>query len=139
MQFCLYIQIGQYVSKPYSKKVYSKFHALRHKISTIYNVSLRYLAYVRRCYSLLPIMLKIFYVICQLADEFYEKSIFFHILVGFYPSKSARAFSLLHLTVCKWQFSISGQILFNRADKNKSTVSVLCLIFFGHALFCEWH
>ena len=51
-----------------------------------YNVLLRYLAFVSRCYSLLPIMLKIFHVICQLSDDFYEKGIFFHILVGFYPS-----------------------------------------------------
>ena len=40
---------------------------------TTYNVLLRYLAFVGRCYSLLPIMLKIFDVICQLADDFYEK------------------------------------------------------------------
>ena len=40
---------------------------------TTYNVLLRYLAFVSRCYSLLPIMLKIFDVICQLADDFYEK------------------------------------------------------------------
>ena len=46
---------------------------------TTYNVFLRYLAFISRCYSLLPIMLKIFDVICQLADDFYEKSIFFHI------------------------------------------------------------
>ena len=119
------------------KRCIAEFHALRHKTSTTYNVLLRYLAYVSRCYILLPIMLKIFYILCQLADDFYEKSIFFHILVGFYPSKSARAFSLLLLTIYKWQFSNSGQILFNRADKNKSTVSVLCLIFFGHALLYE--
>ena len=91
-------------------------------INTTYNVLLRYLAYVSRCCSLLPIMLKIFDVICQLADDFYEKSIFFHILeAGFCPSKSVRAFSLLLLTIRKWQFSVSGQYFFNRADKNKST------------------
>ena len=76
----------------------------------------------------MPIMLKIFDVIYQLADDFYEKSIFFHILVGLYPSKSVRAFSLL-------LFSVSGQIFFNRADKNKSTISVLCLIFFSAMLY----
>ena len=108
-------------------------------VITTYNVLLRYLAFVSRCYSLLPIMLKIFDVICQWADEFYEKRIFFHILVGVYPSKSVRASSLLLSTICKWQFSVSGQIFFNRADKNKSTVSVLCLIVFGHALLYEWH
>ena len=42
-------------------------------IFTTYNVLLRYLAFVSRCYSLTPIMLKIFDVICQLADDFYEK------------------------------------------------------------------
>ena len=42
-------------------------------VHTTYNVLLRYLAFVSRCYSLLPIMLKIFDVICQLADDFYEK------------------------------------------------------------------
>ena len=64
-----------------------------HTCNTTYNVLLRYLAYVSRCYSLLPIMLKIFDVICQLADDFYEKKkIFSHILVGYYPSKPARAF-----------------------------------------------
>ena len=83
---------------------------------TIYNVLLRYLAFVSRCYSLLPIKLKISEVICQLADDFNEKSIFFHILVGFYPSKSVRADSLLLLTICQWQFSVSGQIFFYRAD-----------------------
>ena len=71
------------------------------KINTIYNMLLRYLASVSRCYSLLPIMLKIFDVICQLADGFYEKSIFFHILVVIYPSKSVRAYSLLLVTICK--------------------------------------
>ena len=96
---------------------------------TTYNVLLRYLVFVSRCYILLPIMLKIFDVICQLADDFYEKVYIFHILVGFYPSKFVRAFSLLLLTICKWQFSVSGQIFFNTADKNKSTVSVHCLIF----------
>ena len=110
-----------------------------HSPLTTYNVLLRYLAFVNRCYCLLPIMLKIFDLICQLADDFYEKSIFSHILVRFYPSKSIRAFSLLLLTICKWQFSVSGQIFFNRADKNKRTVCVLCLIFFGHALLYEWH
>ena len=95
---------------------------------TTYNVLLRYLAFVSRCYSLLPTMLKIFDVICQLAEFLWKKYIF-HILVGFYPSKSVRAFSLL-LLICKWQFSVSGQIFFNRADKNKSTVSVLCLFIF---------
>ena len=88
-------------------------------INTTYNVLLLYLAFVSRCYSLLPIMLKIFDVICQLADDFYEKSIFFHILVGFYPSKFVRANSLLLLTICKWQFSVSGQIFINRADNKK--------------------
>ena len=107
----------------------------RETVTTTYNVLLRYLAYVSRCCSLLLIMLKIFVVICQLADDFREKSIFFHILVGFYPSNSVRAFSLLLLTICKWQFSVSGQIVFNRADKNKSTVSVFCLIFFSAMLY----
>ena len=69
-------------------------------------------------------------------NDFYEtKSICFHILVGFYPSKSARDFSPLLLTICKRQFSVNGQIFFNRADKNKSTVSVLCLIFFFFFFF----
>ena len=68
---------------------------------TTYNVLLQYLAFVSKGYSLLSIMLKSFDVICQLADDFYAKSIFFHILVGFYPSKSVRAFPLLLLTICK--------------------------------------
>ena len=99
-------------------------------VTASYNVLLRYLVFISRCYSLLSIMLNMFDVICQLADDFYEKSLFFQRLVGFYPTKSVRAFSLLLLTICKWQFSVSGQIIFNRADKNKSTVSVLCLICF---------
>ena len=39
--------------------------------------------------------------------------IFFHILVGFYPSKSDRDVSPLFFTICKRQFSVSRQILFN--------------------------
>ena len=66
-----------------------------------------------------------FDVICLLADDFYEKGIFFHILVGFHPSKSFRDSSLLLLTTCKRQFSVDGQIFFNRADKNKNTVIML--------------
>ena len=58
------------------------------------NVLFRYFDFASMCYSLLLVMLKIFAVICQLADDFYEK-IFFHILVGFYPSKSVREVSLL--------------------------------------------
>ena len=69
-------------------------------------VLFRYFAFASMCYSLLPIMLNIFDVICQIADDFYEKKkyIFFHILVGFYPSKSVKDFSLLLLTICKRQF-----------------------------------
>ena len=33
----------------------------------------RYFAFASMCYSLLPIMLNIFDVICQIADDFYEK------------------------------------------------------------------
>ena len=76
-------------------------------------------------------MLKISDVICQLADAF----VFFYILVGFYPSKSVRDFLLLLLTTCKRQFSVNGQVIFNRTDKNKSTVSVLCLNVFSAMLY----
>ena len=95
-----------------------------------YNVLLRYLAFVSRCYSLLPIMLKIFDVICQLADDFYEKGIFFPHFSRILSLQVRQSLSLLLVTICKWQFSVNGQIFFNRADKNKSTVRVLCLIFF---------
>ena len=45
---------------------------------TTYNVLLRYLAFVSRCYSLLPMMLKSFDVICQLAEDFYfMKKVYF--------------------------------------------------------------
>ena len=37
------------------------------------NVLFRYFVFASMCYSLLPIMLNIFDVICQLADDFYEK------------------------------------------------------------------
>ena len=159
---------------------------------TLYNVLFRFFAFASMCYSLLPIMLKIFDVICQLADDFYEKNKtkqnktkqnktkqnktttttkkkkkkkkkqqhFFPHLSRILPlqvrqtetfptlfptlfkfsglqhanNKRVRlnvqqTISLLLLTICKWQFSVSGQILFNRADKNKSTVGVLCLMF----------
>ena len=36
-------------------------------------VLFRYFAFASMCYSLLPIMLNIFDVICQIADDFYEK------------------------------------------------------------------
>ena len=49
------------------------------------------------CYSLLPVVLKTFDVICQLADDFYEKRMSLHITVAFYSSKSVRDFSLLAL------------------------------------------
>ena len=58
-------------------------------------------------------------VICQLADDFYLKSTFFHISVGFYPFKSVRDFSLLLFIICKRQFFVSGQIFFNRAIKHR--------------------
>ena len=80
-------------------------------------------------------MLKIFDVICQLAEDFYEKSIFFHILVGLYPSKPVRAFSLLFFTICKRQFSVNGQIFFNRADKNKHRKYTLPDVFFPAMLY----
>ena len=76
-------------------------------------VLFRYFAFASMCYSLLPIMLNIFDVICQIADDFYEKKI--HILVGFYPSKSVKDFSLLLLTICKRQFSVSSQFFFQQS------------------------
>ena len=48
-------------------------------MDTTYNVFYRFFVYVSIVYSLLSFMLKIVYVICQLADKFYEKGIFFHI------------------------------------------------------------
>ena len=45
-----------------------------------------------RCYSLLPIMLKISDVICQLAEDFYENSIFSHILVDSTPPSPSEPF-----------------------------------------------
>ena len=54
-------------------------------------------------------MVKIFDVICQLADDFlWNKSRVFHILVGFYPSKSVRAFSLLILISSAKLFLFAG-------------------------------
>ena len=41
------------------------------------NVLFRYFVFASMCYSLLPIMLNIFDVICQLADDFYEKKYIF--------------------------------------------------------------
>ena len=40
-------------------------------------VLFRYFAFASMYYSLLPIMLNIFDVICQIADDFYEKKKFF--------------------------------------------------------------
>ena len=97
----------------------------------------RILALAGMYYSLLPIMFKIFDVICQLADDLYVKRIFFKTFVGFYPSKSLRDFSLLLLTICKLQFYVSGKIFFNIVDKNKSIVIVFFLISFGHTLLYE--
>ena len=57
-----------------------------------------------------------FDAICPLGDDFYEKSIFFHISVGFYPS---REFSRLLLTICKRQFSVSCQIFQTEQIKQK--------------------
>ena len=53
--------------------IYSRMNII---IATTYNVLFRYFAFVSMCYSLLPIMLKIFDVICQLADDFY-KTVYF--------------------------------------------------------------
>ena len=85
-------------------------------LSTTY-VLFRYFAFASMCYSLLPIMLNIFEGICQLAADFYEtkktKKKNTHILVEFYPSKSVKYFSLLLLTICKRQFSVSNQFFFS--------------------------
>ena len=115
IELCFSIKCSSFILKLYSENPYPL-------------PMMCYFAFAGRCYSLLPIMLKIFDVICQLADDFYEKCIFF--LVGFYPYKSVRDFALSLLTICKRLFSVNGQIFFNRTDKS----SVLCLTFFGHAL-----
>ena len=104
----------------------AEFHALRHKTSTTYNVLLRYLAYVNRCYSLLPIMLKIFYVISHLAGDVYEKRIIFPYFSRILSLQVRQ--SLFTITLNNLQVAVFHQRL-NRADKNKSTVSVLCPIF----------
>ena len=54
----------------------AKKNMTRYKHTT-YNVLFWYFAFASMCYSLLLIMLKIFYVICQLADNFYEKMYIF--------------------------------------------------------------
>ena len=41
------------------------------------NVLFRYFVFASMCYSLLPIMLNIIEVICQLADDFYGKKKYF--------------------------------------------------------------
>ena len=94
---------GSWGQSPQEAKSYSFLTVL----PTTY-VLFRYFAFASMCYSLLPIMLNIFDVICQIADDFYEKKIYIyifpHILVGFYPSKSVKDFSLLLLKICKRQF-----------------------------------
>ena len=79
-------------------------------------------------------MLNIFDVICQIADDFYEK-------------KNPHFSRILPLQVCQRLFIITLNNLqeavfrqqsiffFNRADKNKSTVRVLSLIFFSAMLY----
>ena len=46
-------------------------------LPTTYNVLFWYFAFASMCYTLLPIMLNFFYVICQLADNFYIKKVYF--------------------------------------------------------------
>ena len=50
----------------------AKSYSLLTVLPTTY-VLFRYFAFASMCYSLLPIMLNIFDVICQIADDFYEK------------------------------------------------------------------
>ena len=59
---------GSWGKSPPEAKSYSFLTVL----PTTY-VLFRYFAFASMCYSLLPIMLNIFDVICQLADDFYEK------------------------------------------------------------------
>ena len=62
---------GSWGQSPTEAKSYSFLTVL----PTTY-VLFRYFAFASMCYSLLPIMLNIFDVICQLADDFYEKKIY---------------------------------------------------------------
>ena len=59
---------GSWGQSPPEAKSYSFLTVL----PTTY-VLFRYFAFASMCYSLLPIMLNIFVVICQIADDFYEK------------------------------------------------------------------
>ena len=59
---------GSWGQSPPEAKSYSFLTVL----PTTY-VLFRYFAFASMCYSLLPIMLNIFDVICQIADDFYEK------------------------------------------------------------------
>ena len=59
---------GSWGQRPPEAKSYSFLTVLH----TIY-VLFRYFAFASMRYSLLPIMLNIFDVICQIADDFYEK------------------------------------------------------------------
>ena len=91
--------------------------------------------------KLVAVMLKIFDVICQLADDFYEKkNIFSHISVGFYHSKLVRRLFTIVLNNMKaavfrqqFKYFSTEQIKL----KTPYMLSILCLIFFGHGLLYE--
>ena len=75
------------------------------------------------CYSLLPIMLKIFDLM---------KNVYFSHFSRILPLQVRQ--SLFTITLNNLQLAVFRQrsIFFNRAGTNKSTISVLCLNFFGH-------
>ena len=77
-----------------------------------------YLVYNTMCYSgLSPLPLKICVIVCKYADDYNETSIFFHISVGFNPSKSVRDFSI----------SGSGQIDWTEQIHQKHETESSCL------------